>query len=171
MKQLLSALAVLVVVVGLAAVVHGVVTRGPRVIQPIAFNHTIHLKQAKMECLQCHLNAQTSVSAGIPGKDVCLDCHDIDEEEGTHPQKDLLFEFDETDDDIPWQRVAVTRPDIFFSHRRHVTAAKLDCLQCHKDQETLVSPPPRARLVMSMSDCVNCHAEHGLARDCVHCHR
>ncbi len=171
MKRMLAALAALVVVMGMTAVGYGVMMRGPRVVQPIAFNHTVHLKQAKMECLECHLNAETSVFAGIPGKAICLDCHDIDEEQGTHPQKDLLFEFEDADQEIPWGRVAVTRPDVFFSHRRHVTAAKLECLICHKDQETLVRPPPRARLVMRMSACVNCHADHGLIKDCVHCHR
>jgi len=171
MKTMLAVLAALVVLVGMAAVGYGVMTRGPRVVQPIAFNHTIHLEEAQMECLQCHLNAETSVFAGIPGKAICLDCHDIDEEQGTNPQKDVLFGFEDTDEDIPWRRVAVTRPDVFFSHRRHVTGAKLECLACHKDQRTLVAPPPRARLVMRMSDCLACHAEHGLARECIHCHR
>ncbi len=171
MRRTLSILVALVVVVGGVAIVYGVVTRGPRVDQPIAFNHAVHVGEADVTCQDCHLNAESTRFAGIPGKQICFDCHDIDEEEGSHPEKDKLFSFDESDDDIPWQRVGVTRPDVYFSHRRHVTAAKLDCLVCHQHQDTLTTPPRRSRLVMGMDDCVDCHTKSAIPEDCNACHR
>jgi len=160
-----------VVVAGGVAIVYGVVTRGPRVDQPIAFSHAVHIGEANVQCVDCHLNAESERSAGIPGKQICFDCHDIDEEEGSNPEKDKLFAFDERDDEIPWQRVAITRPDVFFSHRRHVTSAKLDCLVCHKNQDTLTTPPKRSRHVMPMANCLACHAKNGMPEDCNACHR
>lgn len=171
MRTLIPTVAALVVVVGLAAIVYGVVTRGKRVDQPIAFNHVVHLEDAGMQCIECHKRAETSVHAGLPGKNICLDCHDIDDEEGSHLEKDKLFGFDDVDEDIPWRRVAVTAPDVFFSHRRHVTSGKIDCLTCHRDQPTLSVPPPTARLVMPMTECIACHRQRNTTEDCLACHR
>lgn len=162
---------VLVVVGGGVAIVYGLTYAAPVVIQPIAFNHVVHVEEARMQCVDCHLNATTGVYAGIPGKNICLDCHDIDDEEGSHPEKDELFSYVDTDQDIPWLRVAVTRPDVYFSHRRHVSSAQMDCLECHADQPTLIKPPSTSRLVMSMNACIDCHEERGASTDCLACHR
>jgi len=161
----------LAIIAGCVAVVFGVVGRGATVTQPIAFNHSVHLNDAGLACSDCHTSAESKPYAGLPGKEICLDCHDADEEQGAHPEKDRLFAYDDTDGDIPWVRVAVTRPDVYFSHRRHVASGKLDCLVCHVDQPNLDKPPPTARLVMSMADCIECHKENRASGDCLACHR
>ncbi len=171
MRVFASLVVVLAVGAGFVALVYGYVTRAEAVVQPIAFNHTVHLTDADLECLDCHTDAEHDRFAGIPGKGICLDCHDIDDEEGSHPEKDKLFAFDELDQDIPWKRVAVAPPDVFFSHRRHVKAAGLDCLECHADQPELEAPPPTARLVMDMDDCIDCHEQEAASVDCNSCHR
>ena len=172
MRLVAVVLIVLIVVGGLAAAGHAMATRGEPVVQPIAFNHAVHLNEAGLECLACHTDAETDVYAGLPGKAICLDCHDIDEEQDDpNPEKAKLFAFADLDEDIPWKRVAVTKPDVFFSHRRHVTSAGLDCLQCHVDQPTLVAPPPRVRVVMRMTACIACHKKNGASADCIVCHR
>ena len=159
---------VLVVVGGGVAIVYGL---ADTVVQPITFNHAIHIDEGQLECTDCHQNAATGVHAGIPGKEICLDCHDIDDEEGSHADKDRLFAYVDTDPDIPWIRVAVIVPDVFFSHRRHVGAAQMDCLECHIDQATLTEPPNTSRLVMDMDACLDCHEERGANTDCLACHR
>lgn len=162
---------IVIVVLGFSALVYAVFTKQDRVIQPIAFNHTVHILDAHIECIQCHTDAETSVYAGLPGKEMCYECHDIDDEAGSHVEKDKLFGFDELETDIPWRRIALTRPDVFFSHRRHVKSAGLDCLQCHSDQESLTKPLPYARIVMSMDDCIACHEQNNTSNDCLNCHR
>ena len=82
---------VLVVVGGGVAIIYGRAQADQAVVQPIAFNHAVHIEEGHMQCVDCHPNATTGVYAGIPGRDICLDCHDIDEEEGSHPEKDRLF--------------------------------------------------------------------------------
>lgn len=171
MKRTASMVVILIVVVGFVAIVYGFAVRNERIVQPISFNHVVHLDDAGMQCIECHTGAETGVSAGLPGKSICYGCHDIDEEAGTHSEKDKLFAFDEQDEDIPWQRVALTRPDVYFSHRRHVTSGNLECTECHRDQRALSTPPSSARLVMSMDACIQCHAESGASSDCLACHR
>ncbi len=171
MRSAASMFIMLVVIVGFVALVYGFVGRGPAVDQPIAFNHAIHIDQAGLQCVDCHTGAETEVYAGLPGKQLCLDCHDIDEEEGSHPEKDKLFAFDDDPGDIPWKRVTMTAPDVYFSHRRHVAGALLDCLECHTDQASLSKPPSRARLVMTMNECLDCHEQREATADCLFCHR
>ncbi len=174
MRIIVIVLVLAVVIAGVAAVVHGFVFGyvGAKATQPIAFNHRVHLEEAGLTCLDCHTDAKTRVMAGLPGKEACLDCHDADDEDTAgHPEKAKLIPFADSDANIPWVRVAVTRPDVFFSHRRHVTAGGLECVKCHVDQPTLAAPPPRVRLVMRMNDCLACHEERNVSTDCVACHR
>jgi len=173
MKPVILLATILIVIGGVVAVVYGVALRAPRVHQPIQFNHVVHLEDAGITCDECHTSAATGVYAGIPGKAVCFDCHDPDDEdeEDTHSEKTKLYAFNEVDEDIPWCRVATTRPDVFFSHRRHVTMGKIECLECHVDQAGLTAPPPTARLVMSMEACIACHDKSGASHDCLVCHR
>lgn len=172
MRFIVPVLVVLIVAMGVVALVYGLIPRPVKVDQPIAFNHAVHLGDAGLECLACHTDAETAVYAGLPGKDICFDCHDVDDEEDQqHREKAKLVLFADSDQEIPWARVALTEPDVFFSHRRHVTAAGLDCLHCHPDQTTLTAPPSHARLVMSMDDCLACHEEQGASVDCLACHR
>lgn len=171
MRTVGTIVVLLVIVGGSVAIVYGVVMRAELVTQPLAFNHTVHLEGASLTCEDCHTDAQFSRDAGLPGKDMCLDCHDIDEEQGSHAEKDKMFAYYERDDDIPWKRVAVTREDVFFSHRRHVGAAGMDCLECHPKQPNRVRPPRTAELVMTMDDCLTCHEERGASNDCLVCHR
>jgi len=171
MSRKLSIMAILVVIVGLSVIARAYVKGGDRVTQPIAFNHHVHLDSANLQCVECHRNATTGVFAGLPGKAICLDCHDIDEEQHTNPQKDALFAFDDLEEDIPWRRVTRTRPDVFFPHRRHVTSGKIDCLRCHPNQPKLTKPPAYNQLVMRMNDCLACHKDRGVSTDCLICHR
>lgn len=151
--------------------VYGIVGRPVAAVQPIRFNHELHVNEAGAECIDCHTDAETGVFAGLPGKDACFDCHDPYDEDVTHPQKVKLLSYAESDEEIPWVRVAVTKPDVFFSHRRHVTSAGLDCLECHPDQPTLTAPPATVRLVMTMDECIECHQQNRASSDCLACHR
>ncbi|MCP4247016.1 MAG: hypothetical protein GY778_08190 [bacterium] len=171
MRGIVCLFGLVVIAIGIVAVVYGLPRRAPAATQPIAFNHALHLEAAGLECVDCHTDAQTSVHAGIPGKSICLECHDPDDEveEGTDLAK--LAPFADREDDIPWVRVAVTKPDVFFSHRRHVAAGELECIRCHPGQSTLTAPPPAVRQVMAMNDCIDCHQERQVSTDCLACHR
>jgi len=144
--------------------------------QPIAFNHHLHLEKVQgIECVDCHRFAQTEAYAGIPSKDLCLECHEADVAGDTGGgETDSRFEelkaLVEADGDIAWVRVTGVPDDVFFSHRRHVSAESLDCRECHADMPERTSPPRRANR-MRMSACTGCHELNGKSEDCIDCHR
>ncbi|MBI4605241.1 MAG: cytochrome c3 family protein [Planctomycetes bacterium] len=146
--------------------------------QPIAFNHRLHLERAQgIACLDCHSSATSQTYAGIPGKAICFGCHDPDPDpddasaDARKPAFDTLMAFAKDEGDIPWRRVTATREDVFFSHRRHVAVAKIDCRRCHGDMPERTSPPTHGPIVISMDECLSCHEETKASADCVSCHR
>jgi hypothetical protein len=174
---ILASLALLLVAgaVVLAARIHEAGSLPP---QPIAFNHRLHLERVQgIACPDCHQFVASQTYAGLPSKLVCFGCHDPEAEAAdpaglaAKPVLARLMAFARTDDDIPWQRVTAIRPDVFFSHRRHVTVAKLDCRICHSEMPQRTSPPTRGPLTMKMATCLECHNKDHASVDCVSCHR
>ena len=44
-------------------------------IQPIEFSHQIHTTDNQIPCMHCHVHAATSISAGVPSVNKCMNCH------------------------------------------------------------------------------------------------
>ncbi|MHC4413785.1 MAG: cytochrome c3 family protein [Planctomycetota bacterium] len=170
--------AVLVLVIGgvaLGALLRDSATLPP---QPIAFNHKLHLERAQgITCEDCHQFVTSQVYAGLPSKFICFDCHDVDADESDNgPDADrseltALAGYADAEGDIPWHRVTATREDVFFSHRMHVTVARIDCRECHPKMPDRTSPPTRGPLQIEMDTCIGCHEDNGASVDCVSCHR
>lgn len=173
MVRRIVAIVIGVVMIGVVVVALARGFSGPEVVtQPIAFNHQVHATKANLDCTTiCHTAAPTNVYAGLPSKDVCFECHDPDEETPDKPELTRLARYVDLDEDIPWQRVAMTAPDVFFSHRRHVTSGQIECARCHPEMAEASRPPGEASLVMSMDDCLDCHQQDGAEIDCLACHR
>jgi hypothetical protein len=63
-------------------------------------------------------------------------------------------------------------PDhVFYTHRRHVGIAELECSNCHGAIAETERPPDRALVRVSMDSCMDCHRERGQTLDCNACHR
>jgi menaquinone reductase, multiheme cytochrome c subunit len=141
--------------------------------QPIEFNHRMHLEVAGLDCVDCHRFAATQTYAGIPSKSLCLECHDMDVAATADPSQPDRFAtlraLVEQEGDIPWVRITNVPDDVFFSHRRHVAVAGLDCRECHADMADRTTPPRRIER-MRMSACTKCHEKHGRPSDCTDCH-
>src|SRR5262245_22299419 len=43
--------------------------------QPVQFSHKHHVGDDGIDCRYCHTSVETSAFAGIPGTDICLQCH------------------------------------------------------------------------------------------------
>lgn len=142
------------------------------VTQPIAFNHKLHITKAGLDCTTiCHSAALSEVYAGLPSKNVCFECHDPDEETQEIPELARLAEYIKVNGDIPWKRVAITAPHVFFSHRRHVTSGQIACERCHPDVAESTQPFGRVAHVLPMDSCLDCHEHEGADVDCLACHR
>lgn len=140
----------------------------PAVRQPIQFNHAKHKAQG-VECSVCHPNVEEQAFAGLPKLETCMLCHSAPQTESPEEQK--VRQFAESGKQIPWQRVYRVPGHAFFSHRRHVVLAKVECETCHGPISTAVAPPPRPLVNQSMSWCIACHAKRQASVDCTACHR
>ena len=95
----------------------------------------------------------------------------LDEDYPDAPEKARLAEYVDLDEDILWQRVAVTAPDVYFSHRRHVTSGQIECGRCHQGIENADKPLSVVSQVLVMDQCLECHEHEGADVDCLACHR
>lgn len=148
--------------IGIAAVWMFVLPSRPAA-QPIAFNHARH--QA-LTCAGCHRGVETSERATLPGPGVCATCHasaptGVDAARWNDLQRAA----------VTWVKVTRVPDHVLFSHRRHVTIAKLDCSSCHADIGQRSTPPGRAPIRLDMKTCRSCHQQEGASEDCAACHR
>ena len=146
MRRALIAAAVVIV----AAVSWIVAMPAASVGQPLAFPHAKHQGVA---CAVCHRGATTATHAGIPDANFCAKCH------AALPKT------------IAWTQVTRLPSHVMFSHRRHVTLAKLDCTSCHGDMRNRRTPIASAPVRLTMTTCLGCHRHEGAAEDCAACHR
>lgn len=138
---------------------------GSPVEQPLAFDHATHDQTG---CLVCHQGSETGVRAGLPEGAICLQCH------ATAPDvagADDAWRHLAAGQEIPWMRVTRVADHVFFSHRRHVALAGLDCVSCHGDVGHLSSPPSSPARRLDMDACEACHHQEDVSDDCAACHR
>lgn len=134
--------------------------------QPIPFSHKLHAGDRKIPCQYCHSSARRSPVSGIPPMNTCMGCHRVvatDKE----PIKFLTEKFQKKEP-IQWTKVHDLPDFVRFSHKMHVTGAKLNCQECHGPVETMEVVEQRAPLQMGW--CVTCHQEKGAPTSCNTCH-
>lgn len=140
------------------------------IVQPIAFNHQIHIEGEGLECTDCHPHVEELPSASIPPVSVCEDCHS--DEPLTESEEELrLLRFVDEGLEIPWVRIYSVPSHVYFSHRRHVVLGEIECMTCHGDVPLLTAPPPGPLTPLTMDWCMDCHYEQKVTNDCLACHR
>ena len=132
--------------------------------QPLAFNHAKH---RGMACTVCHRGAEEAARAGIPQGDTCLKCH----ASAPLARAQGLWDAAAKGADLPWVRVTRVPEHVYFSHRRHVRLARLECGSCHGDIGVRTAPPGRAATRLDMDSCIACHRREDASQDCAACHR
>lgn len=140
-----------------------------RVVQPIAFSHEKHVGELEMECEMCHELVGTSIHAGLPPLSTCLGCHEEPLTENPEEQRLLALAQDGNED--VFRKLFRIADHTFYSHRRHVSLAGLDCETCHGAIATTARPPERPLVRITMDFCLECHRREGLSEDCTRCHR
>ncbi len=139
------------------------------IVQPIPFDHLLHAGDQEIECITCHTYAEKHERATLPGIDICSQCHE-GETSGSENDK-LLLKHVKEKKEIPWKRIYTVPDHVYFSHRRHVTAAKIQCSICHGNVETLKLPPKSPIVELSMDICMDCHKKRNISNDCLLCHK
>ncbi|RME91695.1 MAG: hypothetical protein D6766_11445 [Verrucomicrobia bacterium] len=161
--------------------------------QPVAYSHQKHLA-LHMECTACHFGAETGTHAGLPPTSFCASCHLLIPPPGSAAEADTnavaaaaaggtnrwaaptppeLARYLKAGEEIPWKQFQRAPRHVFFSHRRHVTIAHLDCAVCHGDMNRRDQPVTRAEFpthLPGMNRCVDCHLKEKVSTDCLACH-
>ena len=163
--------------------------------QPLRFSHRTHTSdKTGYTCEDCHVFEGDGRFAGIPRLESCAGCHA--EPQGTSTEeKRLVEEYVKPGKEIPWLVYSRQPEHVFFPHAAHVKGAAVACERCHGAHGTTdglrpfesnrvtgesrdVWGPSMSRLGnpagrgMKMSDCEDCHAEHGRSHTaCLACHK
>jgi len=135
--------------------------------QPLSFNHKKHNEQG-IECTTCHAHFKEQTFSGMPTLSVCLECHK--DPLSQHPDEEKIRQYHRDGKEISWKRLYQMPEDVFFSHRRHVGIAQLDCRQCHGEIGQSEKPPAKPLVKMTMRWCMDCHTKTNANNDCLACH-
>ncbi|MBI3004413.1 MAG: cytochrome c3 family protein [Ignavibacteriales bacterium] len=73
--------------------------------------------------------------------------------------------------EVPWERVYKVPDHVYFSHRRHVVAGRLECEVCHGNVQQFTMPVSLPEIPVTMENCMSCHRKHNVTNDCLSCHR
>jgi len=149
----------------------------PDAVQPIAFNHSLHIEN-EVECLMCHAGLTDASESRLPTVDTCTTCHMDDPEPGAAAGLFTLAQYSADGNELEWDPMLRLPDHVYFSHIRHVEVAKLECVACHSDMPKRTEPPQHRR-TMAMQTCVGCHEDHAdqsasarrASVDCASCHR
>ncbi|RJQ33352.1 MAG: menaquinol oxidoreductase [Actinobacteria bacterium] len=140
-------------------------------VQPIKFNHRSHVTNNKIPCKYCHIYAKRSNVSGVPSVERCMGCHSsIKNVKNDKGELKKLVSHWENKKPIAWTKVYNLADYIYFSHRSHITVAKIDCKECHGD----VAKMDTVRRVpnINMGWCLHCHSDNnGPTGDCWGCHQ
>lgn len=139
-----------------------------RIEQPIQYNHSIHVDEAGLYCSDCHVGVETKIQATLPTIKRCSTCHS--EMQGESPEEAKVVEAVNNKEEIHWNRIYTLPEHVFFSHRRHVTAGKVACSECHGEVEKLTKPADHQLVPIQMKRCMKCHDRKSVSNDCINCH-
>ena len=133
--------------------------------QPLPFSHKLHT-QFLPECQDCHQISSDGWTMNYPPEEKCMTCHATIKT--ASPAIKKLAGYAAQKKPIPWVQIYAVPDYVFFSHRTHVTRAKLDCEACHgpvRERDVLTKEKPT-----SMAACISCHKQKGAPTGCRTCH-
>jgi len=139
-------------------------------LQPLGYNHKIHVDNVGLECKDCHRHVEDMAAATIPTLDVCAGCH-TDEPFSESPEEKKLLKYIAEGSEIPWKEIYNVPDHVYFSHRRHVIGGELECSACHGNVGGFTRPVSSEFIPVTMENCMDCHKQHQVTNDCLACHR
>jgi hypothetical protein len=134
-------------------------------IQPIAFDHKVHVSDFRLDCQFCHSGVRRSAFAGVPPVDRCLGCHLI--VASGAPEVAKIRAYRDRGEPIPWIKVYTLPRFVRFHHAAHVRAG-VACQRCHGAVERMARVERRVDLTMGW--CLDCHRARQAPLDCLTCH-
>ena len=125
---------------------------GYQPIQPVAFDHSLHVGQLGLDCRYCHTYVDRSEHSNVPGANTCMNCHAqiLPDSEALAPVRESF----ETGNPVPWVRVHKAPDYVYFNHAVHVNRG-ISCVECHGQVNEMQTVYQAKSL--SMTFCLDCH--------------
>ena len=127
---------------------------GYQPIQPVAFNHNLHVEQLGMDCRYCHTYVDRSSHSNVPATSTCMNCHSQVQKQA--PSLEVVRNSYETGEPIPWVRVHKTPEYVYFNHAAHVNRG-VSCVECHGQVNEMTDEGVYHAEPLSMAFCLECH--------------
>jgi len=140
-----------------------------RVVQPVSFSHQKHVAELEIECTLCHEFSGEGAHAGLPPLTTCMDCHEEAQTESAEEEK--IRTLAQAGEDDVFRKLFRLADHVFYSHRRHVEVAGLECENCHGSIAETSEPPEHPLKRITMDLCLDCHERSEVSDDCTRCHR
>ncbi len=123
-------------------------------IQPVAFPHSVHVKQLGLDCRYCHNGVEKSWYSNIPATSVCMNCHTQVLKDD--PRLAPVRESAATGKPIEWVQIHKLPDYAYFNHSVHVNRG-VSCVECHgqiNNMDEVYHAKP-----FSMTFCLDCHRD------------
>lgn len=129
----------------------------------IKFSHELHAEVT--DCASCHTAVPGSEKLGerlLPEKDVCADCHDVDDDENCN-----MCHYEDV-----FEPLVQATPELIFSHKFHLNYNEdVKCESCHKGMDEYAYSSENPHSNPEMATCNQCHNDAGPASNaCESCH-
>lgn len=125
---------------------------GYQPVQPIPYDHSLHVTQLGMDCRYCHFGVEESSHSNIPTTQTCMNCHSYVKKDS--PKLEALRTSWKTGDPVKWVKIHKAPDYVYFNHSVHVNRG-VSCVSCHgKINEMRVVSHDQPQ---SMGWCLDCH--------------
>ena len=125
-------------------------------VQPVHFQHDIHVGQLGLDCRYCHSYVEVSGHSNVPATQTCINCHrDVQK---NNPKLQPVRDSWKTGVPIAWVKIHNVPDYAYFNHSAHVNRG-VSCVSCHGrvDRMDVVYQAES----QSMGWCLQCHRDPG----------
>ncbi|HUB68195.1 MAG TPA: cytochrome c3 family protein [Candidatus Methylacidiphilales bacterium] len=125
---------------------------GYQPVQPVAFDHSLHVGQLGIDCRFCHSYVEVSGQSNYPATQVCMSCHT--QIQANNPKLQPVRDSWATGQPISWVKIHNVPDYAYFNHSAHVNRG-ISCVSCHgqiNEMQVVSEQKP-----LSMGWCLSCH--------------
>jgi hypothetical protein len=125
---------------------------GYQPVQPVYFQHDLHVKQLGLDCRHCHSYVEASGFSNYPATQTCMNCHKTIQKD--NPRLQPVRDSWATGKPIEWVKIHNVPDYAYFNHSAHVNRG-VSCVSCHGQvNEMNVVFQDQSQ---SMAWCLACH--------------
>ena len=97
-------------------------------VQPVHFQHDIHVGQLGLDCRYCHSYVEVSGHSNVPTTQTCMNCHS--QVQKNNPKLQPVRDSWATGQPIAWVKIHNVPDYAYFNHSAHVNRG-VSCVICH----------------------------------------